>query len=129
MTQISSFFKNLKLDYPNSETTKASRRFVKSMKQLQVSLSNPTSKGSSRTDGALQDFIPQTTPFNIQFLQLLRRIFVYDPKRRITAREALDHPWFRETVRDDGTEAVKLRNQREDEERRRGGFDTQWVHG
>lgn len=64
-----------------------------------------------------QDVIPPTTPFNREFLDLLRKIFVYDPKRRITAKEALKHPWFREQVRDDGTEALKLRLAREDEQR------------
>lgn len=33
----------------------------------------------------------------------------------MSAREALDHPWFRERVRDDGTEAVRLRQEREAE--------------
>jgi dual-specificity kinase len=32
------FFKRLKLDYPQTETTRASRRFVKAMKRLDVSL-------------------------------------------------------------------------------------------
>ena len=50
-------------------------------------------------------------------LDLLRRIFVYDPKDRITAKEALKHPWFRETLIDDGTEAIRIRNQKEDEYR------------
>jgi len=47
------------------------------------------------------------------FLDLLRRIFVYDPKKRITALQALQHPWFKEHFEDDGTEAQKIRNERE----------------
>ncbi|KAK1831657.1 hypothetical protein QBC39DRAFT_350580 [Podospora conica] len=31
------------------------------------------------------------------FLDLLKRIFVLDPSKRITAREALTHPWFQQT--------------------------------
>jgi dual-specificity kinase len=50
-------------------------------------------------------------------LDLLRRIFVYDPKERITAKEALKHPWFRETLVDDGTEAIRIRNQKDEEYR------------
>ena len=47
------------------------------------------------------------------FLDLLQRIFVYDPDKRITARQALAHPWFREAaVPDDGTEAIKIRLER-----------------
>jgi len=60
-----------------------------------------------------QEIIPDQTQFNRQFLDLLRRIFVYDPKKRITAKEALQHPWFREHFEDDGTEAVKIRIERE----------------
>lgn len=39
---------------------------------------------------------------------------MYDPAHRITAKEALQHPWFKEiAVADDGTEAAKIRVQRE----------------
>jgi dual-specificity kinase len=50
---------------------------------------------------------------------LLQKIFVYDPAARITALEALQHPWFKETHRDDGTEAARIRLEKEQEERRR----------
>ncbi|KAK2877101.1 hypothetical protein FQN49_001424 [Arthroderma sp. PD_2] len=86
------YFNRTKLDYPNEETSRASRKYVKAMKQL-------------------HDFIPATTSFNKQFLDLLRRIFVYDPKTRITAKEALKHPWFKDTIIDDGTEAVRIGEQ------------------
>jgi dual-specificity kinase len=43
---------------------------------------------------------------------LLRKIFVYDPKNRISAKEALKHPWFKETLVDDGTEAIRIREER-----------------
>lgn len=49
------------------------------------------------------------------FLDLLRQIFLYDPKARITAQEALQHPWFKELTKDDGSEAAKLRLEREHE--------------
>lgn len=91
------FFKRQMLDYPQQDTPKSSKRFVKAMKKL-------------------PDIIPSHTPFNKHFLDLLRRIFVYDPKRRITAKEALRHPWFREHFEDDGTEATKIRIEREKQE-------------
>ena len=59
-------------------------------------------------DIEIKEFIPPTTNFNRQFLDLLQRIFVYDPKQRITAKEALKHPWFKESHVDDGTEAYRL---------------------
>jgi dual-specificity kinase len=43
---------------------------------------------------------------------LLRKIFVYNPGKRITAKQALKHPWFRETLQDDGTEAARIREQK-----------------
>lgn len=43
---------------------------------------------------------------------------MYDPKKRITAKEALMHPWFKETLMDDGTEAHKIRLEREKKARR-----------
>lgn len=90
----SKYFKRLKLDYPTADTTRASRRFVKNMKHL-------------------CDIIPSHNPFLKLFLDLLEKIFVYDPSKRITARQALEHPWFRElAIPDDGTEAAKIRLER-----------------
>ncbi|KAJ1335061.1 dual-specificity kinase [Microdochium nivale] len=96
----SKYFKRLKLDYPTAETTRASRRFVKNMKRL-------------------EDIMPPSNNFLKLFLDLLKKIFVYDPAKRITAREALEHPWFRElAVPDDGTEASKIRRERINEQER-----------
>ena len=61
----------------------------------------------------LEEIIPPTNQFNRLFLDLLRKIFVYDPKKRITARDALKHAWFDELVEDDGTESGRIRVERE----------------
>lgn len=42
---------------------------------------------------------------------------MYDPKQRITAKQALKHPWFKESIVDDGTEALRIRDQREEDAR------------
>ncbi|KAG9246397.1 kinase-like domain-containing protein [Calycina marina] len=90
----SKWFKRLKLDYPAPETTRASKRFVKAMKKL-------------------EEIIPDNNKFCRNFLDLLRKIFIYDPNQRITAKEALQHSWFKEAAApDDGTEAQKIRQQR-----------------
>lgn len=70
-----------------------------------------------------QDIIPKNTTFFKNFHDLLRKMFIYDPVQRITAREALNHPWFKEMAPpDDGTEAAKIRM-----EKRRMGQDAQSV--
>jgi dual-specificity kinase len=102
----SSYFKNHKLDYPNNDTPKASKKYVKAMKKL-------------------PETIPPHTTFNRQFLDLLKKIFVYDPKKRITAKEALQHPWFKESLMDDGTEAHKIRLEREKKARRQAEAEEQ----
>lgn len=61
----------------------------------------------------MQETIPPHNEFNRQFLDLLRKIFVYNPDKRITAKQALAHPWFRETLNDDGTEAARIKLERE----------------
>lgn len=84
------------------------------MKTLKVwDLSCPPSARFVANHVLFQETIPPTTEFNIKFLDLLRRIFVYDPNKRITAKQALAHPWFKETLQDDGTEALKIRLSRE----------------
>lgn len=65
----------------------------------------------------IQETIPPHNDFNRKFLDLLKKIFVYDPKKRITAHQALQHEWFREHFEDDGTEAEKIRFERERAER------------
>lgn len=90
--QAAKYFYRSKLNYPNDDTTRASRKYVKAMKPL-------------------EHFIPQGNKFHRLFLDLLKRIFVYDPKQRITAKEALKHPWFKESLIDDGTEALRIKEQ------------------
>lgn len=68
-----------------------------------------------------QDIIPPASTFHRNFLDLLRKIFVYDPAKRITAKQALNHPWFKEMAQpDDGTEAAKIRLERKRKEQENG---------
>ena len=62
-----------------------------------------------------KEIIPaENNKFCSNFLDLLKKIFVYDPADRITAKQALQHPWFKEAATpDDGTEAAKIRLQRQ----------------
>jgi dual-specificity kinase len=60
-----------------------------------------------------KDIIPESNAFLKNFLDLLKKIFVYNPAERITAKAALQHPWFKEPAHpDDGTEAAKIRLER-----------------
>ena len=105
------FFKRLKLDYPQPDTTRASRRFVKAMKRLEVRISACNTIDHELTSRRKSSLI--THPFAKNFLDLLKQIFVYDPAQRITAKQALQHPWFKTKAQaDDGTEATKIRLRR-----------------
>lgn len=69
--------------------------------------------GTNRLLTLPQDIIPSNTAFLKNFKDLLKKIFVYDPHNRITAKQALQHPWFKETAHpDDGTEAAKIKLER-----------------
>jgi len=85
---------------------------VKAMKRLDVS---PTSIFILHRRLIVgQEIIPTTSNFLRLFLDLLQKIFVYDPSKRITAKEALQHPWFREAAHpDDGTEAARIKVEKE----------------
>ncbi|KAK9354239.1 kinase-like domain-containing protein [Lipomyces doorenjongii] len=81
------FLRNGKLDYPNAQTSKTSKKYVRAMKSL-------------------DEIIPASDNFHRLFVDLLKRIFVYDPSQRLSAREALEHPWFRETYIDEGSSSL-----------------------
>lgn len=109
----SKFFKRGRLDYPVSDTTRASKRFVKAMKRLDVSDFQFAQHVPERRADLPQEIMPSNTGFLKNFKDLLKKIFVYDPAQRITAKEALQHPWFKETAHpDDGTEAAKIKMER-----------------
>ncbi|CAG8638330.1 16795_t:CDS:2 [Funneliformis caledonium] len=64
------------LNFPNDDTTKQSRKYVKSLRTL-------------------VDIIePEKTTFRSQFYDLLHHLLLYDPNERISARTALRHPFF-----------------------------------
>ncbi|KAL1923460.1 uncharacterized protein VTP21DRAFT_8440 [Calcarisporiella thermophila] len=73
--QYQKYFRGGRLDYPNEETNRQSRKYVKAMRPL-------------------HEIVPPTSALNELFLNLLRKLLVYDPVERITAREALRHPYF-----------------------------------
>jgi dual-specificity kinase len=98
------------------------------MKKLEVCSSSPCH--SRYYTNIAKDTIQPHNEFNRQFLDLLKKIFVYTPDKRITAHQALKHKWFKETLQDDGTEATRIRDEKAaalrkkeaDEQRRRAGY-------
>ncbi|KAJ9092796.1 hypothetical protein QFC21_006672 [Naganishia friedmannii] len=77
------FFKGNKLDYPNTQTTKHSRKFVKAMKPLNEII---------KVDHRMTDV---TNNFRMQFLDLVIRLLHFDPQRRMTVSTALAHNFFK----------------------------------
>ncbi|WFD20351.1 dual-specificity kinase [Malassezia caprae] len=72
------YFHSGRLDYPRPDTTKQSRRYVQSMKRLEDIIT-----GSSTYAAHYRAFV-----------SLLHRLLEYDPAKRITVQEALQHPYF-----------------------------------
>ncbi|KAG0165840.1 dual specificity protein kinase kns1 [Apophysomyces sp. BC1034] len=69
------YFKDGRLKYPAHDTTKQSRKYVRALKPL-------------------EEIISPSTTLTRHFLDLVGRMLLYDPNSRITAREALRHPFF-----------------------------------
>ncbi|KAI8377781.1 kinase-like domain-containing protein [Radiomyces spectabilis] len=82
------FFKDYRLKYPNASTTRQSQKYVQALKSLDKIITPPST-------------------LNRYFLDLLQKMLVYDPAQRITAREALRHPFFHVSVDDQGRELVE----------------------
>ncbi|PWN25748.1 kinase-like protein [Jaminaea rosea] len=72
------YFRNGRLDFPNNETPKASKKYVSGMRKLPDLLSKATT----------------WKKHNERFLHLLRRLLEFDPAKRIKVSEALKHPYF-----------------------------------
>ncbi|KAF7731770.1 dual specificity protein kinase kns1 [Apophysomyces ossiformis] len=69
------YFKDGRLKYPAHDTTKQSRKYVRALKPL-------------------EEIISPSTTLTRNFLDLVSKMLLYDPNERITAREALRHPFF-----------------------------------
>ncbi|CEG79319.1 Putative CMGC/CLK protein kinase [Rhizopus microsporus] len=70
-----------KLNYPLSKTSRQSKRLVSGLKPL-------------------DQIVPPVTIFNKHLNDLLKRLLVYEPSARISAREALRHPFFQNQCMD-----------------------------
>ncbi|ORX70375.1 kinase-like protein [Anaeromyces robustus] len=70
------FLSNGDLNYPNDKTTTDSKKYVKSIKPL-------------------NKIIPSTNKFYELFYDLVEKLLIYDPRKRITAHEAKKHEFFK----------------------------------
>ncbi len=84
------------LNYPNDETSKKSLKLVKSTKSLD-GIFNSRLRGMSIAD----------KKFYHLMLDLIKKLLVFDPLKRISAKEALKHEWFNMGIDDEG---IKERN-------------------
>ncbi|EIE88670.1 hypothetical protein RO3G_13381 [Rhizopus delemar RA 99-880] len=75
-------FENGKLKYPTTDTSKQSKKYVHALRLLKDIICPPNNT------------LFTTSNARIQFLDLLSKMLVYDPSKRISAREALRHPFF-----------------------------------
>ncbi|KAJ3108371.1 dual specificity protein kinase kns1 [Phlyctochytrium planicorne] len=70
------YFKYGNLDWPETNTSKNSRRYVKGMQSLKDTM-RPCDTASH------------------YFVDLVSKLLTYDPKKRLTAAQALKHPFFK----------------------------------
>lgn len=95
-------FKSGKLDYPNAQTDKASKKFLKGMKNLEVrrDLLSFSSSSTSLTFSflsfffSLQQIIPPTNVIQSRFCNLIKQLLHFDPARRLDVKGALEHEFF-----------------------------------
>ena len=99
-TYKADLFQDGHLDYPNAKTNKTSKKYVRSMRKLSVSrFSSPFRRfaGVLMQIARTQDVINYSSAYNkhnTRFLHLLRRLLEFDPDKRITVQQALQHPYF-----------------------------------
>ncbi|KAG0048827.1 Dual specificity protein kinase clk3 [Gryganskiella cystojenkinii] len=83
------YFVHGRLDYPNDETKRNSRKYVKALKPLKDYVVPYGNRVENLT-------------FAHELRDLLRQLLAYDPEERITAAHALKHPYFSYVVDEDG---------------------------
>ncbi|CAG8522653.1 7464_t:CDS:2 [Diversispora eburnea] len=84
------WYGNKILNYPNDETTKQSRKYVRSLRTLEEIIE------------------PEKSPFREQFYDLLQQLLLYDPNERITARDALRHSFFYMSFDEEGRQIRQI---------------------
>ncbi|KAI8078210.1 kinase-like domain-containing protein [Gilbertella persicaria] len=77
----------------------AQKFFDKNTKKLRYSINKITRQSKRYPSGLkpLDEIIPATNLHNTYLLDLLKKLLVYEPSERISAREALRHPFFQVT--------------------------------
>ncbi|KAI7819343.1 kinase-like domain-containing protein [Gamsiella multidivaricata] len=75
------YFVQGRLDYPNDETKRASRKYVKALKPLKDYVVPAANRA-------------ENLGFAAALKDLLGQLLTYDPEKRITAAQALKHPYF-----------------------------------
>ncbi|WWD20716.1 hypothetical protein CI109_105192 [Kwoniella shandongensis] len=73
------FFRGNKIDFPNNQTSKSSKKYVKQMRTL-------------------KDIIAPTTKHQNLFLDLCVRLLEHDPDVRLKVQDALRHPYLTEPI-------------------------------
>ncbi|GMM30460.1 serine/threonine protein kinase [Martiniozyma asiatica (nom. inval.)] len=101
---------NLVLNYPKSTTSTKHIRDVKQVKSLENIIGDKTnfnftfnvSCEESMNINGIDNLQSDDYKFWWNFVDLLKGMMKWNPQKRLTAREALDHDWFRLGIMDDG---------------------------
>ena len=94
------FFKEgPRLDWPKPKASRQSKKDVRACRPLAVSIRPSVSL--SAFPYLRQEIIGPTDIINKHFLDLVRKLLIFDPTQRITVREALNHPYFQLSIPDE----------------------------
>lgn len=100
-----------RLNFPNRHTKKKSAKYVELLSLLDRMVSQATGLDLDLLLLPYQSYLRNEFRIDFEnfqfwwyFLDLLKRLLMFDPDERVTAKEALTHPWFGCGIVDKGTE-------------------------
>ncbi|CAD6918481.1 unnamed protein product [Tilletia controversa] len=80
-------FRNGRLNFPNPDVPKQSKRYVRQMKKLSDIIGTGTAGNASAANATY-------AKHNLRFADLIKKLLEFDPQRRMTVADALNHNYF-----------------------------------
>lgn len=106
------------LDYPNKHTQEKSSTYVKSLKKLDdlicsklrlkinINMNESLQKNWNRNHSKNKSLNFEVFQFWYYFIDLVKKLLKFDPNQRISAIEAMNHPWWDYGTIDEATSSL-----------------------